>query len=228
MLRPLAAATNTVPIVAVGSIPPNLFASYARPGGNITGVQSGADGLQIYAKQVEVLGSILKPRARVAWLGPKDLWETANGDAARKAATAKGLELQPIFVSSPVDKPAIREAFSKLARLKCDAVLVSPAVELFPYRDSIAELAISQKLPSIGNGRFWAEAGTLLSYGSDLEHAYRRAANQVNTILKGRAPAVIPIEQSDQIDLAINLQTAKIVGVVVPQAMLVRADKVIQ
>lgn len=228
MIVPIAAATTAVPIVAVGTIPRELRASFARPGRNVTGVHTSFDAQQLYSKQVEILRDVVKPRARIAWVGTQISWESIVGEAARKGAALANVTLHPVLLASPVNRPSLRRAFADIAQSKAGGVLISPAVELFPYRSSIAELAAAQKLPSLGNGRYWAESGVLLSYGTDHEHNWRRAAHSADKILKGMDPAVIPIEQPSKVELVINLETAKSLGIAIPQAMLLRADKVIE
>jgi len=224
----VAAQTKEIPIVTIGSIPAELRASHSRPGGNVTGIHNSFDAQELYGKQVEVLGNVLKPGARIAWFGPQALWESIVGEAARKGAASAGMDLRTIFIASPISKPTIRQAFAEMARAKVSGVLMAPATELFPYREIASELAVAQKLPSIGPARAWPESGALLSYGPDFEGMYRRAAHYVDRILKGSDPAAIPIEQPTKIELVINLETAKAVGVAIPQSMLVRADRVIE
>lgn len=228
MLIHMAGATKELPIVAVGTIPAELRASLARPGGNVTGLHVSFDAQQLYSKQVEIVRDVAKPGARIAWVGPQNIWESIVGEAARNGAKLANVTLQPVFVASPVNKPALRRAFGEIARSGIGGLLISPATELFPYRDSVAELAAAQKLPSLGNGRHWAESGLLLSYGADLEPVWRRAAHYVDMILKGADPAVIPIEQPSKVELVINLETAKALGIAIPQSMLLRADRVIE
>lgn len=228
MLDPLAAATKEIPIVALGSIPVELRASLARPGRNVTGIQLSFDALQLYGKQIEVLRDVLKPGARMAWLGTQVLWDSIVGEASRKGAVSAHVTLQPVLVTSPVNRPAIRRAFDEVAQARVDGLLISPTAELFAHRTSIAELAAGHKLPSLGNNRYWPEAGALIGYGVDYDEAYRRAASYVDRILKGTDPAVIPIEQPSKVELVINLETARSLGIAIPQAMLLRADKVIE
>jgi putative ABC transport system substrate-binding protein len=228
MLVHVAAATKRVPIVAIGTIPPELRASLARPGGNVTGVNISFDAMQLYGKQVQVLRDVLKSGARIAWFGTKLSWEARQGDAVRKGALAAGVTLQPVVVQSPVNRAAIRSAFADIAKMKVDGVLVSPTSELFQFRSTIAELLAVQKLPGLGANRYWPQAGTLLGYGADYEAMYRRAADYVDRILKGGDPAVMPIEQPSTVELVVNLETAKAIGITVPQSMLMRADKVIE
>ena len=228
VLVQIAAATKKVPIVTIGSIPAELRASLARPGGNVTGINISFDAMQLYGKQVQILRDVLKPGARIAWVGPKSTWDESPGEAARKGAVSANVTLQPVFVPSPVNRAAIRRAFADIAGMKIDGVLVSPASELFLFRSMIAELLAVQKLPGLGANRYWPEAGVVLGYGGDPEEYYRRGAHYVDQILKGVDPAVIPIEQPTKVDLVINLETAKALGLAIPQSVLMRADRVIE
>ena len=224
----VAAATKRVPIVAIGTIPSELRASLARPGGNVTGINISFDAAQLYGKQVQILRDVLKPGARIAWVGTKILWESVLGEATRKGAASANVTLHPVLVPSPVNRAAIRRAFADIAGMKIDGVLVSPASELFPFRNMIAELLAVQKLPGLGANRYWPEAGVVLGYGGDPEDYWRRGAHYVDQILKGADPAVIPIEQPTKVDLVINLETAKAIGLAIPQSVLMRADRVIE
>jgi putative ABC transport system substrate-binding protein len=224
----LAKGTRDIPIVAVATIAPELIASLARPGRNVTGIHLSFDTQQLYGKQVEILSGVLKPGARIAWLGSKFAWESPIGEAARKGAGSSNVTLQPVFVANPINKPAIRRAFGEIAQARVDGVLVSPIVELFAHRASVAELAAVHRLPSLGINRYWAEAGAVIGYGVDYDEIYRRAAGYVDKILKGADPAVMPIQLPTKVELVINLETARELGVAIPQPMLLRADKVIE
>lgn len=222
MFRSVASESGSIPVVAIGTIPAELRLR------NVTGVNVSFDAQQLYGKQVEVLGAVLKPGARIAWLGPKIVWDGTTGEAARKAAHTAKLTLHPVLVSLPISRSTIRLAFAEMARAKYDAVLISPATELTPFREAISELAVARNLPSLGAGSYWAEAGTLLGYGADLDHLYRRGAHFVDQILKGTQPAALPIENPTKIDLIVNLETAKSLNLAIPQTILQRADRVIQ
>jgi len=224
----LAANTREIPIVALGTIPAELRASLARPGRNVTGIHLSFDSQQLYGKQIEILSGVLKPAARIVWLGSKIAWESPVGEAARKGAASSNVTLQPVFVGNPINRPAIRRAFAEIAAARVDGLLISPAVELFTHRTSVAELAAVNKLPSLGVNRYWAEAGALIGYGVDYDEIYRRAAGYVDKILKGADPAAMPIQLPTKVELVINLETAKELGVAIPQSMLLRADKVIE
>lgn len=223
-----AAETNSIPIVALGTIPPELRGSKERPARNITGIHVSFDAQQLYGKQVEILAGILKPGARIAWLGTKIGWDSVVGDATRSGAQQAKVSLIPILIASPVSKPTIRGAFAEIAQARIDAVLIAPVSEMYPYRESVAEQAVLRKLPTLGNGHLWAEAGALLGYGVDPNHNFRRAAHFVDKILKGAEPAALPIENPTKVELIVNLETAKSLGVAIPQSLLLRADKVIE
>jgi putative ABC transport system substrate-binding protein len=224
----LAKGTKDIPIVAIATIDPELRVNLARPGRNVTGIHLSFDSQQLYGKQVEILSGVLKPGARIAWLGSKFAWDSPIGEAARKGAASSNVTLQPVFVPNPINRPAIRRAFSEIAQARVDGLLISPIVELFPHRTSVADLAAIHKLPSLGINRYWAEAGTVIGYGVDYDEIYRRGAGYVDKILKGADPAVMPIQQPSKVELVINLETAKELGVAIPQWMLLRADRVIE
>jgi putative ABC transport system substrate-binding protein len=175
-----------------------------------------------------VLAAVLKPGARIAWLGPKIIWDGAAGEAARKGAQAGKFSLHPVLIPLPVSRSTIRRAFADMAGAKYHGVLISPAVELSPFRDAIAELAVVRGLPSLGGSRAWAEAGALLGYGTDVDHNFRRIAHFVDQILKGAQPGTLPIENPTKIDLTINLETAKSLNMAIPPSLLARADRVIE
>ena len=228
VLAPIAAATKIIPIVAIGSIPPDLRASLARPGGNVTGIQVSADDQQIYVKQAEFLRDVTRKGARIAWLGTQIIWDSIVGEASRNCAKQVGLQLQPHFIGSPFDEAMIRRAFAEIVATKPDGLLQAPSTEVFPFRRLVSELALAARLPGIGAARVYPEEGLLMSYGAEPSVLWRRAAHYVDRILKGTPPGDIPIEQPYTIELVINLKTAKAIGVKVPQTLVLRADRVIE
>jgi putative ABC transport system substrate-binding protein len=228
--RALAAkkATSTIPIVMTGFNDPTgtgLVASLARPGGNITGLTNVSG--ELGGKTLELLKETVPKLNRVAIL------RTAGGAAndvflkeAEVPARALGVQLIPMIIQGPDD---FERAFRAMTKERANGLLV----RLLPNTYSadfkrIAELTMKNRLPSIAQQVTWAEAGGLMSYGSDPNIMYRRAATYVDKILKGTKPADLPVEAPTKFELRINLRTAKQIGVTIPQSVLYRADKVIK
>lgn len=228
MTASIAAATKSIPIVSLGTIPSALHAGHARPGSNVTGLHISFDEAQLYGKQVEFLRRLTKPGARIAWLGPQNSWDSIIGQAARNGAIQVGLILDPVIVASPVNEAAIRAGFASMAITRFQGLYVAPAIELRPYRRLIAELAMAARLPSIGLYEDYADAGMLISYGVELQPSFRRAAHYVDRILKGAKPGDLPIEQPTKFVMVINLKTANALGIALPFDLQLRADRVIE
>ena len=228
MIVSMSEATKEIPIVAIGTLLPNLYASLAHPGKNVTGIQVGSDQQKLYGKQLQFLRDVTRAGARIAWFGSELDWRGPVGEAFRVGARQTSLMLHPVFVKGPDSEIAVRQSFAPIATSKFDAVLVSPTPELFRYRAIVAEMAMAARLPSIGFNGYYAQAGLLMSYGADFSDLFRRAAHLVDNILRGAKPGDLPIEQPTKIHLAINLKTAKALGLKIPQELLLRADEVIE
>jgi putative ABC transport system substrate-binding protein len=217
-------ATNRIPIVMVGSSDPvgmGLAASYARPGGNVTGVTFG--GLQLAGKRLELLREALPGLSRVALLrDPAAL--PASIQQAESSARALKLRLEMFAVKTPAD---LSGAFKAAVKGRADAMLVNESSMLTAQRAKLAELGIQNRLPVIGSLRVSAEAGLLMSYGVDLPHVTQRIATQVDRILKGARPGDLPFEEPTKFELVVNLKTAKALGRRIPPSVLQRADQVI-
>jgi putative ABC transport system substrate-binding protein len=217
-------ATATIPIVmATGADPVRLglVANLARPGGNITGVTSLSTDL--IAKRVELLRELLPKISRVAVLSdgtPNSLMSVREVEAA---ARSLGIATYPTGVAGPND---LDQALSAAAKEQAMIVIASPP--LFTQRKRIADLALKHRLPSVVGGREYAEAGGLFSYAVSYPDLFRRAASYVDKILKGAKPADLPVEQPARFELVINLKTAKMLSLTIPQALLVRADQLIE
>lgn len=224
----IAAADKQTPIVMVGTISQELRASLAHPGGNVTGVYTSGSDEQIYAKQFEFVREITRPKARVAWLGPRTIWENPVGEAARKGAQRTGLALELADVATPVTAHAIEAAFGSIRGSKYNALMVSPSTELMPHYRRIAALAIAARLPSVGTNWETTGAGMLLSYGANYEELWRRAATFVDRILKGAKPGDLPIEQPSTVELTLNLKTARALGFRFPASILQRSDRAVE
>jgi putative ABC transport system substrate-binding protein len=221
------AATSTIPIVmaAVGdAVGAGLVASLARPGGNVTG--STFLGPQLYAKQVELLKEAIPRLARVAVLINPD---NPSNRTVIQVMEATAHAMKVVLTEIDARRPAEFEgAFRAMAQHRVDALVVSADVILTANAGAISNLAIRQRLPA-ASGLDFAESGGLLGYGPNIYDLYGRAAPRfVDQILRGAKPADLPVEQPTKFDLVINLKTAKVLGITIPQSLLLRADEVIQ
>ena len=220
-------ATATIPIVLSNTGDPvgaGLVKSLARPAGNITGVANLSG--DIIAKDLEMMLSMVPKLLRVAvLLNPGN----SNNKVALKniqaAAQRTNVNILPAEARTA---PEIESAFSAMARDKAGAVIVMNDTFFTQQRRQIAELATKNRLPSIAAVREYAEAGGLMSYGSNISDNWRRIANYVDKIFKGAKPAELPVEQPTKFELFINGKTAKALGLTIPQALLISADKVIE
>ena len=220
-------ATTTIPIVVVTSVDPvgaGFVKSLARPGGNITGLSNLAG--DISSKHLEMLLAVMPKVSRVAVLvNPANPAHAAMLKNVQATAQKIGIKVLPVQAQTPHE---IEGAFSMMSREAVGAVIVALDPFLIQQERQIAELAVKHRLPSIFANREYAEAGGLLSYGQNQVDIYRRAATYVDKILKGAKPGELPIEQPTKFELVINLKTAKALGIIIPQSLLLRADEVIQ
>jgi putative ABC transport system substrate-binding protein len=220
-------ATRTIPIVFTAAGDPvksGLVESLARPGGNITGLSLlTAD---IFPKQLELLRTMLPRVTRVAVLvNPGSPNRGRNLRNLRDAAQKLGIE---IIAEDPRTPEEFARAFAAMKRAGAQAVIIFADSFFIFHRRQIAELAISSRLPSMYYYVEDTQAGGLMSYGQNNADYYRRAATYVDKILKGAKAADLPIEQPTKIHLAINLKTAKALGISVSKELLFRADEVIE
>jgi len=226
-VAPLLQATRTVPIVFALVIDPvgaGFVASLARPGGNATGFLMFEYGLS--GKWLELLKQIEPGVTRVAVLrDPAIASGIGQFGALQSVAPSLGVELSPIDVR---DAGEIERAVSTFARSSHGALIVAASPEASRHRDLIVTLAARHRLPAVYASRYFVTDGGLMSYGPDLIDQYRRAAGYVDRILKGERPADVPVQAPTKYELAINLKTAKALGLTVPQSLLARADEVIE
>jgi putative tryptophan/tyrosine transport system substrate-binding protein len=145
--------------------------------------------------------------------------------SVERSARALGLQLQFVEARAPSE---FGGAFAAMAKERAGALLLTGDSMFFLHRARLADLAVKNRLPSMSTQGQWVEAGGLMSYGPSFLDLYRRAATYVDKILKGAKPADLPIEQPTKIELAINLKTAKDLGLKIPQSVLARADDLIQ
>ena len=219
-------ATATIPIVMRGVSDPialGLVASLAHPGGNITGMAVLAP--ELSGKRLELLKEVMPKLSRVALLTtPGKAWRTSIKET-EVAAQALGLQLQIIQVRG-VDE--LEGVFDVAKKQRAEALVQVQATSLGPYQPRIIELAAKNRLPTMYYNRRSVEIGGLMSYGQDNLHLNRRVASMVDKILKGRKPADIPVEQPMKFEFAVNLKTAKQLGLTIPPNVLARADKVLK
>jgi putative tryptophan/tyrosine transport system substrate-binding protein len=222
-----AKATRSIPIVMFGVGDPvalGLVASLARPGGNVTGLSSGV-GPQIIGKQLQLLKETLPKISRVAVLSnPANAGHASFIANAKTSAESLGLQLQ-LLQARGADE--FDGAFAAMGKGRAEAVLVLGDPMFSDHYPRLADLAARQRLPSMHFLRGAVPAGALMSYGPDLPGQHRRVAVFVDKILKGAKPAELAIEQPTKFTLAVNLKTARELGITLPQVVLLQADEVI-
>ena len=220
-------ATTTIPIVVpalADAVGLGLVASDARPGGNVTGVSPYVAGLP--GKQLELAREIVPGAIRIGLLDdPTD----PKAHPQRREIEAGGQELRvKVVVAEARSAGDIGPAYEVFSAEGVQVVIVEQSVMLINARKQTAEVAAAKNLPSVYGYREHVEAGGLISYGVNLNWCFHRAAYYVDKILKGAKPADLPVEFPTQIELVINLKTAKALGLDIPPTLLARADEVIE
>lgn len=220
-------ATRTIPVVMAASADPvgsGLVASLGRPGGNVTGLSS-AD-IEVYAKRFELLREMVPKLARIA-----AIFDMGNPvippqwHVVEATARSLGIQAQLLDVRRPQD---LGRAFDAAAKQRAEALIVGVGSITQGNLRTIADLAAKQRLPSIYGAKEYVDFGGLITYGASDPHMYRRAATFVDKIFKGALPSDLPVEQPTTFELAINLKTAKALGLPIPQSLLQQADQVIE
>jgi putative tryptophan/tyrosine transport system substrate-binding protein len=218
-------AAGQIPVVFVATLDPvatGLVASLARPGGNVTGMTSISGDL--IAKRLQLTKELLPDLKKIAVLVRESSPTTAQYvQESRAAASSLGIELQIVTERSPNE---LDEIFAEIQGV--DALVVADDAEFTSQRGRIAELGLRNKLPIVSGLRELVDAGCLVAYGANFGELYRRAASQVNKILKGVSPANVPVEQPIAFELVVNLRSAKALGLQVPGTLLGRADEVVE
>jgi putative ABC transport system substrate-binding protein len=226
-MPPLLQATRTVPIVfplANDPVGAGYVDSLARPGGNATGFMNAE--YSIGGKWLELLKEIAPRVTRVAVIrDPALVAGIGQFGAIQSVAPSLGVEVSAVNVR---DATEIERAVETFARSPNGGLIVAAGGTAIRHRDLIIALAARYKLPAVYNQRLFVTSGGLISYGADLIDQYRRAAGYVDRILKGEKPADLPVQAPTKYELVINLKTAKALGLTVPQALLARADEVIE
>ncbi len=220
-------ATSFIPIVIGNAADPvgtGLVASLARPGGNITGLSD--FNLGVVTKRLELLKEVVPTASRVAvLLNPANPTNPPQLKEIQAAAPALGVTLLPVEAKGPDD---IDRAFAVMRNERPGALIVFGDLMFGTHQRRIAELAVKSRLPAIWAVRENVNAGGLMSYGTNFDALYRRAATYVDRILKGTKPSDLPVEQPTKFEFVINLRTARALGLTIPPAVLARADTIIE
>ena len=220
-------ATTTIPIVMINVGDPlgsGLFKSLARPGGNSTGLSSLVTDLG--PKLLQIMREMMPRISHVAVLvNPTNAAINAFLKSVQVAAQQLGLKIQPVEASTPQE---IANGFAVMVRENAGALIVPQEAIFQQQKSQILDLVATHRLPSIGTYAEYVEGGGLVSYGNSIWENPRRAATYVDKILKGANPGDLPVEQPTQFELVINMKTAKVLGIKVPQSLLLQATKVIE
>ena len=221
------AATTTIPIVFQTGADPvaaGLVASLSRPGGNLTGV-TGLN-VELGPKRLELLREAVPTAAAMALLvNPTNPNAATQSRDLQVAARTLGLQLHILHASTERDFDTV---FATLAELRAGALVIGPDGFFISRNEQLTALALRHAVPTISQYREFAAAGGLMSYGASQTDAYRLTGVYTGRILKGAKPADLPVQQATKIELAINLKTAKALGLDVPTSILLRADEVIE
>jgi putative tryptophan/tyrosine transport system substrate-binding protein len=219
-------ATSTIPIVFAAAAFPErsgLIVSYARPGGNVTGLAFvGPE----YGKRLELLRQVSPRLTRVALIyNHENPGSVLAVEEIGRWAERLGVRLDLYGVLRPDD---IEKTFATIRSTRPDALMTTADLVVTSYRSQIIEFANRERLLSIYPNRDFVEAGGLMFYGTSVSDMYRKAATLVDRILKGARPGDLPVEQNFKFDMVINLRTAKLLGLTIPPVVLTRADEVIR
>ncbi len=222
------AATGTIPIVfsvAGDPVALGLVASFNRPGGNLTGVNNLSG--EALPKRLQLLHDLIPATSIIGILiNPANRGSTqANLSNLQAAATGLGIELHILEASSERDFETV---FARLQELHAGALLIGADAYFTSRSEQLAALALRHGMPASYQFREFAAAGGLMSYGGSISEGYRLAGTYVARILKGEKPGDLPVQQSTKVELVINLNTAKALGLSVPQSLLFAADEVIE
>jgi putative ABC transport system substrate-binding protein len=227
-IRPAMRATMTIPIVMVADnadpVVAGYVTSYARPGGNVTGLTGLSP--DVTAKRMQLLKEAVPGMSRVAVLrnpaspDRETLWSETS-----TAARAVGLQLHALDVTNPGQLESLFEA---AVRERAHGLIVIRDPLTNTLRPRIIALAAHHRLPAMYASREFVEAGGLMVYGSNVFDLYRRTAAYVDKILKGAKPSELPVERAERLELVINLRAAKAISLTIPPAVLARADEIIE
>jgi putative ABC transport system substrate-binding protein len=220
-------ATTTIPIVtgvAGYLVEQGLAASFARPGGNITGFELGD--IELAGKRLQLLKEAVPTVTHVAVLvDPTMQAYDAVPRSLEPEARMLGVRLWRVEAATP---EAFDNAFAAMLRARADALMIVDLPVFVRNSDRLLQAALRHRLPTVSGWRRYAEAGSLIAYGAKVPDLCQRSAGYVDKILKGAKPGDLPIERPNKFELVVNATTAKALGLVLPSSILIRADEVIQ
>ena len=209
---------------AIDPVAEGLAESLVRPGGNVTGLTSLSQ--ELHAKLVEFTHLLLPKAKRLAFVvNPDHALARSHQAVAARAARSLGIRLAPIEVRAARDLESLAD---RIVKAQADALVVSADAVLSGLREGLVKAGLAAGVPTVSVLAEFAEPGALATYGHDLKANFRRSARYVDHILKGAKPAELPIEQPTQFELVVNLRTAKALRIAIPQAVLLRADRVVE
>jgi putative ABC transport system substrate-binding protein len=233
LVVPLQVATakrlvKNLPIVMIINFDPvdtGVIDSLNKPGGNITGVTTLSRALT--SKRLELLKAVAPQTVRLGVLRNTDSLNNGLMQVRGIEAAGRELDMKIELVDVHSATPDLDGAFQQAAKARIDALLTLTPM-LINQQKTIAELGIKYRIPTVFEGPTWVQAGGLLSYAADEPELFRRAASYVDKILKGAKPQDLPVEEPKKFEVALNLRTAKMLGLTIPAAVLKRADKLIK
>jgi len=221
-------ATDTVPIVAVGTdglVESGAAKSLGRPGRNVTGL-TGDVGMDTDRKRLQLLKEVAPNASRVVFLGSvRETRDPFQHAVIEPAARALGQKIIWVGADAPGN---FESAFADIVKERADALFVNITPANYAHIRSITAFAASRRMPAVYAFREGPEAGGLMSFGSNIDDVFRRAAGYVAKILRGAKPGDLPIEQPTKFELVINMRVASVLGLTIPQSLLLRADEVMR
>ena len=222
-------ATTSIPIVMTNSTDPvaaGLAASLARPGGNVTGFSPFA--VELNTKRLEILKDAVPKLGRVGLLRPVAPGINTDLQLKEPRPAAVALKLKLEGIGTQLDAKGLESAFKTAKQKQVGAIMTITSRNFFVERKRIVELAVKYRLPAIHFQKEFVDDGGLMSYGTDFDDLFRKAAHYVDRILKGTKPAELPVQQATKFEFIISLPAAKQIGITLPYELLARANKVIQ
>jgi putative tryptophan/tyrosine transport system substrate-binding protein len=211
-------------VISANPVAAKFVDSYARPGGNVTGIS--LFDLEPFTKRMELLKEMLPGAKRVAAIAnPQHPGEQMEFQVATKAAAGLGMTLRYFPVRTSAE---LESALTLIAAARDDAIVAFADAFIMSHAERIAAFSLKERIPAISGWALFAQRGNVLAYGPEIADCYRRVASYVDRIHKGAKPGELPVELPTKLELVINLKAAKAIGLEIPRTLLLRADNVLQ